>query len=161
VGHTAGTRVSHNSLMDYWNKRKSDFLGQPLGTATHRLRKMIMFSMAKRLSEDQCFKCGEKIETLQEFSIEHKRPWLHESIHLFFDLANIAFSHARCNRTDRPVAWKQQCFDPKQAWCRGCKKALPRARFYVNRSKKTGIQSDCKDCHRLYASQWNRRRRRS
>ena len=159
VSHTAGTHIEYARRMEHKkNKRKSDFLGQPLGTASHRLRKMIMFSMAQRLGEDACFKCGEKIESLEEFTIEHKQPWLHESIDLFFDLSNIAFSHTRCNRTDRPAAWKQQCFDPDRAWCRGCKKTLPRNEFYVNRTKKVGVQSDCKACHSRQSKDWPRRK---
>ena len=78
-------------------KKKGDALGMPIGTATHRLRKMILFHLLKKHNENFCFQCGAKIEIVEELSIEHKKPWLHESVDLFWDMDNIAFSHLHCN----------------------------------------------------------------
>lgn len=79
------------------NIRKSEFLGIPHGTAQSKLRKMILFQLLKRLNENFCFQCGAEIERVEDLSIEHKKPWLNESIDLFWDLDNIAFSHLSCN----------------------------------------------------------------
>ena len=79
------------------NKKKQDQLGMPIGTAQSRLRKIVLFHLIKKCGEDNCFRCGKKIETVQELSIEHKIPWLDNSIDLFWDIENIAFSHLSCN----------------------------------------------------------------
>jgi hypothetical protein len=47
----------------------------PSGTASARLRKLVMFRLVKRLGEDICYRCACKIETVGELSIEHKEPW--------------------------------------------------------------------------------------
>jgi hypothetical protein len=44
--------------------RKSAFLGIAHGTATNRLRKMVMFSLLEKHGENICFKCSEKIKTV-------------------------------------------------------------------------------------------------
>lgn len=62
---------------------KTAHLGMPYGTAMHQLRKQIVFRMAQRLAEDFCFKCGLKIETVEELSIDHKKAWLHGEQSLF------------------------------------------------------------------------------
>ncbi len=77
--------------------RKSKFLGMPYGTACHRLRLSIMFSLIVRCGENICFRCGREIENAKELSVEHKREWLNESPELFWDLSNISFSHRLCN----------------------------------------------------------------
>ena len=78
---------------------KEEQLGMKLGTASGRLRKGIMFAMAKKLDLDTCYHCDAKIIEIDEFSIEHKDPWLHSAnpIEKFFDIDNIAFSHLKCN----------------------------------------------------------------
>ncbi len=83
--------------------RKKAFLGMPHGTATARLRKSILFHLIQKLSENICFKCSEKIEKVEDLSIEHKLPWEGVSVELFWSLDNIAFSHLRCNRPHRYV----------------------------------------------------------
>jgi hypothetical protein len=78
---------------------KALLLSMPFGTAANRLRKALMFRMMQRLEEDTCFRCGNRIETETDLSIEHKEPWQSASDPSvsFFDLGNIAFSHLRCN----------------------------------------------------------------
>src|SRR4030042_960466 len=89
--------------MENNGSKKSKQLGMPFGTASARLKKSLMFRMAQKLGEDVCFKCGKRILNLDEFTIEHKAPWLDRGPQLFWDLDNIAFSHAKCNRADRPI----------------------------------------------------------
>lgn len=78
---------------------KNEQLGINVGTAAHRLRKMILFKLVQESGRDQCFRCGDKISSVEELSIEHKVPWLdsEQPSQLFFDLENIAFSHLKCN----------------------------------------------------------------
>ena len=85
--------------MESNNKKKYEKLGMPYGTANGQLKKKLMFYMAIKLDMCKCFHCKEFIETIEEFSIEHKEPWLNSEnpIEKFFDLNNIAFSHLKCN----------------------------------------------------------------
>lgn len=89
--------MSHKS-----NQKKQDQLGMSVGTASHRLRKMLLFAFVQDACLDTCFRCGKKITKLSEFSIDHKTPWLDgdDPAKLFFDLENIAFSHLACNVGD-------------------------------------------------------------
>lgn len=79
------------------NKKKSDQLGLNYSTASSRLKKKILFNLLVRLKENYCFQCSSEIESVDELSIEHKIPWLDNSVDLFWDLDNIAFSHISCN----------------------------------------------------------------
>lgn len=83
--------------MDNNNRKKYEQLGMPYGTACNRLRKVVLFSLLKRLNENLCFQCGNSITSAESLSLEHKIPWLDESSELFWDLENIAFSHLSCN----------------------------------------------------------------
>lgn len=81
------------------NRKKAQQLGMSHGTANNRLRKAILFRLVQRVGDDTCYQCGQKIEKIDNFSIEHKEAWLNSNnpIELFFDLDNIAFSHTSCN----------------------------------------------------------------
>lgn len=79
------------------NEKKRKQLGMAAGTANARLRKLILFSLVQKTEQDICFRCGKRIETVDELSIEHKKDWLDVSVELFWDLDNIAFSHLSCN----------------------------------------------------------------
>ena len=68
-----------------------------VGTATHRLKKSLMLRLAQRCGMDWCCRCGERIDTEHELSVEHVKPWLDVDPSLFWDLDNIAFSHLSCN----------------------------------------------------------------
>jgi hypothetical protein len=79
----------------YMSIKKNNQLGMHIGTASHRLVKDLLFAHIK---DTPCFQCGGKLSR-QDFSIEHKKPWLdsEDPIGLFFDLDNISFSHLSCN----------------------------------------------------------------
>ena len=81
------------------NLKKDKQLGMSHGKASNQLRKMILFKLVQRLGEDICYRCGEKIDTVNNFSIEHRSDWLDskDPVGLFFDLDNISFSHQDCN----------------------------------------------------------------
>jgi hypothetical protein len=141
------------------NEKKSDLLGEPYGTASNRLRKMILFDLAKRLEMDVCFRCGGRIESLENFSIEHKEAWLNsdDPKKKFFDLDNIAFSHMGCNSsaadrsfTKNPRPGARIVDKEDTAWCSGCKRELDKKEFSKNRHLWSGLQSRCKECMRKY-----------
>lgn len=67
------------------------------GTACNRLRKKLLFALAKELGRLTCLRCGEPIKNVGEFSIDHKQPWLDVDPDLFWSLRNVAFSHSSCN----------------------------------------------------------------
>lgn len=125
------------------SKEKSKQLGMPYGTAQNRLRKMIMFSLIQETEKDICFRCGEKIKNIKNFSIEHKQPWLHEDIKLFWELSNITFSHLKCNSGSRRNGEKIK-FPPGMNWCAGCKEFLPIKEFWKHKNKKNGLSNYCK-----------------
>lgn len=99
-------------------------------TASNRLKKQLMYTLAVKLDMHWCFQCAAKIEHSDDLSVEHKTPWLHseDPVGLFFDIENIAFSHKGCNygasRGKSPkvlcpsaAAYRRGCR------CEGCKKA--------------------------------------
>lgn len=85
--------------MNNSNQKKTGQLGMPIGTASAKLRKQLLFGLVQETGRDVCFQCGEKIEEIENFSIEHKVPYLdsEDPVGLFFDPNNIAFSHLKCN----------------------------------------------------------------
>ena len=83
--------------IDKSNNKKSEQLGMHHSTAQHKLRRKIMFMLIQRLKLDECYQCKELIIDVDDYSIEHKKPWLDEDTRLFWDLGNIAFSHKSCN----------------------------------------------------------------
>ncbi len=81
------------------NLEKETQLNMSLGKARNILVKSLMFDMAKKCNLDICFKCNQKITDIKDFTIEHKKEWLHSENpqDLYFNLNNIAFSHNICN----------------------------------------------------------------
>lgn len=118
------------------NARKSQQLGMPFGTANARLRKIILFSLVQELGRDDCYRCGEKIVEIENFTIEHKKAWLNNDVELFWSLANIAFSHMACNIGARRPYRTEVCFK--------CKVNPPR---YNGK----GYAKECRDCNTEYA----------
>ena len=56
---------------------------------------MLLWQLVMETGKDVCFRCGKKIENIDDFSIEHKESCglAEDPKAAFFDLANIAFSH--------------------------------------------------------------------
>lgn len=145
--------------MDDSNKRKSDFLGMSYGKANQILRKRILFRLVQETGKDVCYRCGTRIDNIEDLSIEHKRDWLHVSSDLFWDLDNIAFSHIhRCNRPRKQLLGIHLIGKPNvrrlkvtngYAWCSTCKQEKLISEFSVNNSKKyRKLQNDCKSCRK-------------
>ena len=74
--------------MNSGNEEKTSQLRMPLGTASGRMKKSLMFMLAEKLNLTSCFRCQKKIEMVDDFSIDHKIDWLHspDPVGLFFDL---------------------------------------------------------------------------
>jgi len=85
--------------MNERHKRESELFGMSVGAANNKLRKQIMFDLAKRLNLHFCYRCGHEIVHVDQFSVEHMNAWriASDPVVAFFDLNNIAFSHLRCN----------------------------------------------------------------
>jgi hypothetical protein len=104
------------------NEKKSSTLGMPHGTATNRLRKILLFSLLKKHGENLCVRCNSLIDRVEDLSIEHLKPWEGISADLFWDLNNIAFSHLKCNRphSNNGGAVAAGIHGTYAEWYRGC-----------------------------------------
>ena len=139
------------------HKSMSNQLGMPRGTASNRLRKLVLFDVLQRHQENLCYRCGLEIKTANELSIEHKKPWENTDVNLFWDLTNIAFSHLSCNcaagkKPDwagKPAA--NRIIPPDgMAWCRSCKKFLSTESFSKHSQNWNGLRRDCRECMKKY-----------
>jgi len=125
----------------------------PVGTAAGRLRKQIMFELIGRQGLDTCFRCGQKIESAEELSIDHKQDWI-DNHELFWDLDNIAFSHFLCNSVASFRSGKRQpskyrkVGPPNTAWCQSHQQFLPIENFYPRKDHWNGVDPYCKECKR-------------
>lgn len=72
-------------------------LGMSVTGARHKLLRALLFRLVVKLGLDNCFRCGKKINDVSWLTIEHKKPWLHVDVSLFWDVENICFSHSKCN----------------------------------------------------------------
>lgn len=128
-------------------KAKTFQLGMPFATARQRLIKALLFDAVCKLNQNVCFKCSKQIEKIEDFTIEHKQPWLHVSADLFWNLNNIAFSHFGCNRPDRPELCGVKQNPPEgMNWCYRHKKFLPVENFCRNETRKSGWHNLCNEC---------------
>ena len=127
-------------------EKKSSQLGMSLGTACHRLRKSIMFLLAQQAGRDICVRCGKKIETVDDLTIEHIKPWLDVDASLFWDLNNVGFSHSRCNVSDRKHGPPSFVGPPETSWCWGHQDFIPRENFTPSKRSHNGLQQECREC---------------
>jgi hypothetical protein len=138
------------------SQKKLAQLGVPIGTATHRLRKLLLFYLACELDLNHCHRCRQTIESPDDLGIDHKEPWLDASVERFWDLDNVAFSHKLCNTKARRSAIGRKLGPsplrkvgpPGTAWCDRCNKFVLTTAFNRNSSKWNGLQSFCKPCAR-------------
>lgn len=142
------------------NKKKSEFLGLPYGTAIARLRKKILFHLVVKLKENFCFKCSEIIDDIKDLSIEHKLPWEGRSVDLFWDIDNISFSHIRCNVPHFQGAVKLRKEAPEgMAWCRAHKCFESIENFWKNEKRWNGLMKCCKEFSKEDKERWRESRR--
>ena len=146
-GHDAGSSPAIPTKSSTGSSdKKAAFLGMSLGRARHHLVKSLLLSLAQKLEMDHCFRCGEKIESERDLTIEHKLPWEGIDVALYWDLSNIAFSHARCNRPHR-LTGLRKLGAPGTAWCTGHQDFLPIEKFYrQGKNRWNGLKHLCKEC---------------
>ena len=112
--------------MNNSTRKKREQLGMNPSTAAAILRKSLLFKMAQYIGDDYCYQCGERINSVDDFSVEHKKPWLDsdDPVGLFFDLDNVAFSHLTCNikaaRQTRSMKHPSPQMYNKGCRCGGC-----------------------------------------
>lgn len=134
------------------NRKANETLGMPHGTATNRLRKLILFDALRRHNENVCVRCKKIIESVEELSIEHVLPWEGISAELFWDLKNIAFSHLQCNKPHnrnyvglrRHVEAKKKIGPDGFSWCSYHEKFEPKENFYRDPQRWNGLRPYCK-----------------
>lgn len=85
--------------MPSYSQHAKEQLGMAYSTARSRLIKTILFNLLKKNKENICHRCNKEIVSVDDLSIDHIEEWLHKenSTELFFDNANIGFSHNECN----------------------------------------------------------------
>lgn len=148
------------------NENKYRLLGMPYGTACARLRKALLYECASRLGLCVCFQCGEPIEDVESFSIDHKEAWMsaNDPVDAFFNLDNIAFSHLSCNikaASRQAEEWiatnKRRGIELRKSnqidgysHCSLCKQQLPNESFSKNRNRYNGLQDCCESCRKVY-----------
>jgi hypothetical protein len=131
------------------NEHKAETLGMPFGTASGKLRKMILFDLLKRHNENVCVRCHESIILIEDLSIEHIKPWEGIDAKLFWDLNNIAFSHIACNKPHvyRGSGSHKRKIGPEgTSWCIGHQEFLDKSSFYKNPRQWTGCEQYCIEC---------------
>lgn len=114
---TYANKIRHNTpddgLKPYQRRTKKieDLLGEKLSTAKSKLNKLLMFELARKCHMDTCFRCGDKITDIADFTIDHKESWIlsDEPAKVFYDIENIAFSHAKCNYEAGPKTYVNNC----------------------------------------------------
>ena len=121
---------------------KDEQLNMSFGTACNRLRKMILFALLEKHGENICYRCGKTIESVNNLTIDHKKPWLNNDASLFWDLNNVAFSHTKCNLRvpNRKIGGEGT------AWCWKCQSFLPIDNFDSKISRWNGLNDICKSC---------------
>lgn len=139
------------------NDVKAAQLGMPIGTASNRLRKALLFDALKRHEENICYRCGTEILAVEDLSVDHKKPWLHVSSALFWDIDNIAYSHLSCNSAagtrskELGNSGRKPIESPQgHSYCTVCKEHRPVAQFWKSFGvhSRNGLRDECKNCSR-------------
>lgn len=131
------------------NKDKARFLGIPYGTACNRLRKQLLFDAVSRLGENICCRCQEVILSVDDFTIDHIKPWLNRSEELFWSLDNIGYAHSKCNtphKLNYNSKWQRKVGPEGTAWCTNCQDFRLETEFRKNKSNWNNLQSECASC---------------
>ena len=133
------------SAMKQSSDKVTNQLGMSIGTATHRLRKQVMFDLLSKLKQNTCIRCNAAIETADELSIDHKVPWRGKDTQLFWNLDNIGFSHKRCNLPHNRSGSRKNTPDG-MSWCNQCKQMKELNMFSLDNKRWNKASSYCKEC---------------
>lgn len=135
------------------NLKKTKQLGMPYGTACNKLKKIILFSLIKKNSLNNCYRCNKIIVNICDLSIDHKIHWLDNDTKLFWNLDNIAFSHLKCNSLSRRKlngAYKRIIKRKNSSWCSKCKIFKSLNNFYSDITRWNKKSRWCKNCNKIY-----------
>lgn len=82
-------------------KQLAELLGMSPSAAERKLRKAIILELAQQLEKNVCLECRRSISDPDDLAVVHVEEWVDGPS--FFDLANVALSHASCRagRHDR------------------------------------------------------------
>lgn len=142
------------------NKEKARQLGMPYGTAANRLRKKILFSLVKEAGLAICYRCKKRIVEIENFTIDHKVPWLYSRspVAMFFDLDNVAFSHAFCNNSvgrRQVINLRDRIKVPEgKSRCSNCGETKDCVEFSCDNSRWNKCRHWCKDCMKIYQKEY-------
>lgn len=135
-------------------KYKKDFkerFGVSISTARTRLIKSLLFKLLNENDKNKCFRCNLTM-TLEDFSIEHVKPWAWEEngFQLFMDTENVSFSHSYCNSKyiRKSITRTKRKTNGMLAKCSGCEEWKDRALFNKNKANISGLQAKCIECRK-------------
>jgi len=80
------------------NKKKDLQLGMAHGTAANRLRKKLLFKYVTMCGDNTCFRCGKSIDSIDNFSIDHKIAWLNCEICYSAKVAQNSVGHKKVRK---------------------------------------------------------------
>lgn len=131
----------------------AELLGVNVSTATHKLKRNLLFRLAEQLDMTNCHRCGEPTN-VTDYSIDHIEPWRGVGAELFWNLDNIALSHKVCNKADRP---NRKVGPDGTAWCASCKEFKSEGQFATDSSRWNGLSCVCLSCDRLRQAKYAER----
>jgi hypothetical protein len=82
-----------------YNKNRQQKLGAQRKNLTCTLTRKLLFKVLQQTNLNICWVCKEKIETLQDFSLDHRVEWgsSENPRETFTNPDNIEFAHRDCN----------------------------------------------------------------
>lgn len=134
-----------------YRQQYADLLGMPLGKANFRLWKQAVWHLLQDLGRDVCFRCNKPM-TEDTYSLDHYTVWRGASAALFWDPANIGWSHHRCNVAEaryvsRPNPKRRHVIEGK-LHCSRCNRDKLVSEFGKSTRAWNGYASACLDCSR-------------
>ena len=76
-------------------RHRAALLGMPYGTAEKRLRKAMIYELARQCGKTLCRWCETEIPSPDDLAVVHLQDWSDDA-DKFWDLNNVAFSHVSC-----------------------------------------------------------------
>jgi hypothetical protein len=137
--------------------RRAAVLGMHFSTASAKLKKSVLFSLVQETGRDICVVCDEAIQTEDDLTFEHIKPWESRDINLFWDLSNIGFSHKKCNKPHRYYngADQKRIIGPDgTSWCYRCKEFHLIVMFSKDNTRWNGLRAACRQQMKIYKKKY-------
>ena len=112
-------KIAHKECANFnhrkgWQPESKDIFGISASTLRMRSLRRLMFYLVTATDMNKCSRgdCSNKskIITMDNFSVEHARPWRGNPPGLYYDTDNIVFSHRACNRSDQDPLARLYCY---------------------------------------------------